>query len=220
MRTVENIPTKPPISNKTLYVKTFTDARNGKNVNHAGRALIPFVPVAGCTMTKPEADEIFLPGVGNFEYDVNVPVELAEATVFSFQTAGTFAKAELQSIDNILAGYTLTGTIYDYGAKHHALTYGLSVFVGFAYIFAAPAGTATNRIDIEFTLSDNSSGTTIWKERFRKKETFCYTGLYYNREPNGRFPKVFAQIMARAIAHASTAVQQYERTNRMPPQKR
>lgn len=211
-RTTANVITPSPVavSQQTLYVEPFTDVRKGENRNNSGVALIPFVPVAKCNAPKPETGTLWLPGVGRFEFDVDVPLELTKATVFSFQTACVFEKTEIKNFSSISSGYTLHGTIYDFGARHVAISYGASIFAGFAYLCAAPAGTSTNRIDIEFTLTDNTTGTTIWWERIRKKNTFAYS-YYYNRQPNGHFPRLYAQIMEQAIAHASVAVVQYER---------
>lgn len=191
---------RTPATQETLYVDVFKDHRRGVNRNHALIALIPFVPVAGADTPFP--DEGY--------YKTDVPYDLTDATVFSFKNSRAFPNTVRKDIPLSKAGYTLSGDIYDFGSKHYFISYGLSLYASLAWIIALPDGTSTNRIDVELTLRDNTTGVKIWSERLREKSTFV-RGLYYNFKMNSRFPRLYAQIMDRAINHASSAVVQYER---------
>lgn len=191
---------RTPATQKTLYVNIFKDWRKGANRYHGLIAIIPFVPVARNDTPFPE----------EAVYKIDVPYDLTNATIFSFKNSGAFPNTVRKDSPLTQAGYTLSGDVYDFGSRHHVISYGLSIYASVAWLLAAPTGTSTNRIGIDLTLFDNTSGTKIWSERIYKKSTFV-RGLYYNQRPNSRFPRLYAQIMEQAITHASAAVAQYER---------
>lgn len=184
---------------KPIYVEAFKDARKFETSNRIFLALVPALPYSYKETSHPEKAHAY-----NYVdvYDCRVTDELREATVKSLRASGLFLN--VVTLDSAPAkpadGYTLHSTIKVFSARTTRASYCISIASLAFYILGLPSGEATNRIEMEYSLTDNATGKLLWRGTYGERDS-CVHGFYYNCDNElGMFPGLYQTIVEQAEA--------------------
>jgi hypothetical protein len=148
-----------PVYNKSVAILPFEDYRDDDNSNMAAMYLIPLMPFGWETYDRPDAASTFLSVAS---YDVTPSEDLAKATAVSFRRSNLFKNAFFTfGGERDRADFVLRGRIKIMRYKGKVFTYGLSLFGPWLWAFGAPAGSSTNQLAIELSMT-NKKGEVVW----------------------------------------------------------
>lgn len=205
---LKHVKSIPAATQQPCYVERFSDDRGfPKNKNTIFLTWIPLVPYGEKESFHPEDGNMYL-FVNSYRVDVSN--DLANATILSLDKTGVFSSVSSSPTLKNAPGYTLSGSVYNFSVRETMTTYCCSFFGAILYFVGLPAGSSTNRIGVELTLTDNETNEIVWRSRLYDEEKMLL-GIYYNSTRElGAFPQIYTRLINRAAPQIATAVKNYE----------
>lgn len=161
---IDSYPTdRKPLLSKSVAVTPFRDSRPDKNENALLLPIIPLVPFGWADYSIPEASNAKLASFPDWKFK---PTEdFAKAAAEEMNASGLFKEAFFTfhaSEGDVLLRGDIKSTHY-WGKN---ITYGLSFYAPGVWFLGLPQGTIHNELEVEFTLVDQATGTSLWHKSY------------------------------------------------------
>jgi hypothetical protein len=201
-RTVKQV-SKTPLHPTRVAVVPFEDMRGDKN--QSGTYFLYMIPLMPCgwgEYERPDAARMFNT-VAEFQFDAGE--DLAKAAAYSLSKSGLFQDAFFTyGGDKDRADYLLKGEMLSTTYKGTLWTYGLSVYGPMLWFFGLPAGTSYNEIILSMSLTDLSTGQSVWAKKYNVNDKIVQ-GLYYKMGHDVKgYSKLMQDIMNDAVTDISS----------------
>jgi hypothetical protein len=171
-------------------VLPYRDARPGENSNMIAMYLVPLLPYGWTTQEIPESKPDHL--TSTYWNDYKPVDDYPKALVQDLRNAGIFSDASFASaVGN--ADYVINGTIYSTEYSGKLLSYGLSGWGPFLWLFGAPAASTSNTLSVELTCTDRRSGRQILTKRYTPPP-YDTTSFLYVSESDFNYAEMLASI--------------------------
>ncbi len=193
-----------PILNRSVVVLPLEDRRENVNRNRLAMYLIPLMPFGWADYQTPEGVPMHVfSGQWQFrpvdDMARAITLEIENARVFQETFYGTRASE---------GDFVLSGKLVATGYKGKLITYGLSVYGPLLWIIGLPAGTASNELVIELSLSRSLSDPPLWTHEIR--EQAGGVSWLYAMKSDFRYADLLKQGMSGAIDSLSDAARRLE----------
>jgi len=188
-----------------LAVLPLQEWREEGNTNASWVGLIPLVPFGRTDFNRPEGGGGFL---AHSAYNSRPSEDYSKAIAREIAQTGMVTEVFYTERDNEPGvDYTLTGKIKNNRYSGHLYTYCLSFYGSLFWLFGAPAGSASNELELSLELRRPGGGPPVWTSSTRG-ECGRVIGLYYNfgAEFEG-YPRLLREGLEKALPELAEALE-------------
>ena len=187
-----------PLSEKSLAVTAFVDARPTANSDYLLLHLVPFLPFGWQNFETPEK---MYEHVHSTIWEFHPTEDLARAMASELARSQLFRLVNYtqrtEDYDLVLEGRILSTKFIGFRLSH-----GLSIAAPVLWLAGLPSAHVTNRLELLFLLKETKTGRTLWSSEYLS-EVKGLNGLYYER-PDFYYPELFCDIAQTAIHNLET----------------
>ncbi|WP_367898476.1 hypothetical protein AB3N61_03355 [Leptospira sp. WS58.C1] len=165
------------LTNESIAVLPFDDARPNENVNRGGFAFLPLMPFGWITYQIPDGQQNHITSGLWVNYK---PVDdFGKALASELENAGLFKESSFESRKGNFR-YVIQGSILNTELHAKIFSYGLSIFYIYLWILPVPSVYISSEMQVELSLLDTKTNKAVFSKKYSAPtETGLGIGFYH-----------------------------------------